>query len=228
MQRDEISLSLKDQFLLSSMGQWMSLHRSLLMNVGTVVLVALAWGVVKIARAPHLDAARHAQEAYAAWKAKPEDESLYQALDQAWTSDLKNAMRADVAQTLMMAGRVDEAEKMAQESLIRLHSISPVHAEFAEISLIIAKKHYQEAVERSVSLKEKLPEHSVLYCQNLCRIAFLQQMLKNPAGEFVAWRELEQFANDENNKTLAEHALKGLADQTVSFTSYIEERKKQL
>ncbi len=95
--------------------------------------------------------------------------------------------------------------------------IAPAYAEFADISFLISRKNYQEAMERSVSLKEAIEERSsVLYGKNLVRIAFLQQQLENKAGETSAWNELE------------EAMLQGLVPRESDFQAYLEERRKVL
>jgi hypothetical protein len=228
MEQEELPLSLKDQFLISPLGQWAVLHQKLLLNVGTAVAAIAIFALVQTVRTPNVEGIRHVQETYAAWKAKPEDQELYCAFEQALKKapNQQIASPSEIAQLLLNAGRVDEAQAMAKKSLMELRAISPHHAEFAEISLLIGRKSYQEALERSVSLKEKMQNQSSLTSHNLQRIAFLQQQLGNPAGELAAWKDLEEFAT--NNKTLQEKSLKGLGDQTIGFQSYVEERKKRL
>jgi hypothetical protein len=226
MERNEQRLSLMDQFFISPLGQWVSDHKNLLLNAGMVVVLVVGWVVFQAVRAPNFVAVQHLNESYAAWKAKPEDEALYRTFDNELTKipAMRQALRSEVAQRLLSVNRVDEAEKKAQESLRELRLISPDHAEFAEISLLIGRKQYQIALERSVSLKERMKEKKIFYCQNLQRIAFLQQVLNNEAGEWSAWRDLEEFS--QNNPSIAVRARKGLENQFVSFQSYIEERNK--
>jgi hypothetical protein len=231
MEKEELELSLMDQFIISPLGQWMSEHKNLLYNVATAVIVILAWGVIRISRAPDTESVRHVQEAYAAWKASPQDRSLYQALDKALekTPSMRQAFRSEIAEIMLINGDADQAEEISKKSLQELRSVAPLFAEYAEISLHIGRKQYQDALEKSVTLKEKMTDQkSSLYFQNLLRIALLQEKVGNKAGEMAAWRDLEVFSKAENNKTLQERTLKGLGDQTITFQSFIEERKKQL
>ena len=230
MEREELHLSWKDQFFISPLGQWIDQHRNLLLNAGTVVLVVVIWTLVQTTRAHNVDAMRQVNEAFIAWKAKPEDEQLYRNLVKSLNKEpsMRLAMRGEMAQMLLNI-RCDEAEKMVQEPMQELRSIAPFHAEFAEISFLIGRKLYQEALERSVSLKEKmLCQKTVLAGRNLLRIALLQQQLGNPAGEMAAWKDWDEHIETQNNKTLREQTLKGLGDQTISFQCYINERKARL
>ncbi len=231
MEREELHLSWKDQFFISPLGQWIDQHRNLLMNVGTAVFVVVIWTLVQTTRSHNVDAIRQVNVAYSAWRAKTEDEQLYRNLEKSLDKmpSMRLAMRGEIAQLLLSSNRCDQAEKIAQGPMQELRSIAPLHAEFAEVSFLIGRKHYQEALERSVSLKEKMRDvSSVLACRNLLRIAMLQQQLGNSAGEMAAWKDWDEFMALKNNKTLAEQALKGLGDQTVSFQSYVNERKTKL
>lgn len=228
MEAEELHLSVKDRILISPAGQWAAQHRNLLINIGTVVLVLLVWGLIKAARTPNVDAFRRAQEAYAAWKAKPDDEDLYQLLEKslAKAPAAKRVLGGEIAQSLLIAGRIDAAEEMAKESIWELRTIAPHYAEFSEISLLIKRKHYQEALEKSVSLKERLLDKTELYCQNLIRIAFLHQQLGNEAGELSAWRDLEQSGR--TDLAALGFSIKAFKALPVHFTSYVEERKNLL
>lgn len=229
MDGNELQLSVKDRFLISPTGQWVVQHRNLLINIGTVVLVLLVWGLIKAARTPNVDALRRAQAAYAAWKAKPDDEDLYRLFEKslAKAPSMRQALNGEIAQSLLVAGRMDAAEVMAKESIKELRPIAPHYAEFSEISLLIARKHYQEALEKSVSLKEKLSDKTPLYCQNLIRIAFLHQQIENPAGELAAWRDLEQSGLLDHQSALG-FSIKGSEAFPVRLASYVEERKNLL
>lgn len=228
--QEEFQLGLRDQFLISPLGQWTVEHKNLLINVGTFFLVVLVWGLVQLARSNDQEAVRRAQDAYAAWIANPEDQKLYQDFNRALDKvpSMRRALCGQMAQRFLSAHHSDEAAKLAAESMVELRKVAPLHAEFAATSLLIDQKRYQEALERSVALKEKAPVTSVLYAQNLIRIALLQQMLNNPSGEMAAWNDWEEFSKDKNSKTLREVSLKGLGDPTIRFQSYVEERKKQI
>ena len=224
-------LSWKDQFFISPLGQWMDEHRNILWNAGTVVLAVVIWSVIQISRSHDIDSARHVNDAYTAWKTKPDDEQLYRTLQKALdkTPSMRAALQSEIAQQLLCAGDCDEAEKWAKTPIKELQSIAPLYAEFSQISFLIKREHYQEALERSVSLKEKIASHgSVLASRNLLRIALIQQPIGNRAGEMAAWNDWEKWIETENNKTLRERSLKGLWDQTISFQSYINERKASI
>jgi hypothetical protein len=75
------------------------------------------------------------------------------------------------------------------------------YGQFANLSLMIAKGNFSEALEESVKLKE-LMEHekwegTTLYAYQLLRIALLQQQIGTPQEELLAWRDLMQKKGDE-------------------------------
>jgi hypothetical protein len=228
MESEEIQLSYKDRFLISPTGQWVVQHRNLLINIGTVILVLLVWGLIKTTRTPNMDGLKRANDDFIAWKAKIDDEELYQAFEKslAKAPEIKRVLGGEIAQSLLIANRIDDAEEMAKELMNELRSIAPHYAQFSEISLLIARKRYQEALEKSVSLKEILSERTQLYAQNLIRIACLHQQLGNAAGELAAWRDLEQSG-------IAESASLGFSVKAsevpaVRLQSYVDERKTKL
>ena len=231
MEQEQLHLSWKDQFFVSPMGQWIDQHRNLLLNVGTVVFVVVLWALVQTTRLHNVDDVCKVNDAFSAWKAKTDDENLYRNLEKSLekTPSMRLKLRTAMAQLLLSANRCDEAEKMAQGPMKELRSVAPFHSEFAEVSFLIGRQHYQEALERSVSLKEKIGDSSsVLAGRNLLRIALLQQQLNNPAGEKAAWKDWDEMMAAQKNKTLRDLTLKGLGDQTISFESFVNERKMKL
>lgn len=218
MGQEKLPLSLKDQIFVSPLGQWVYHRRNLLVNIGIFVVTFLAWTIFKSHHSTSVLDIRQSEKAFLDWKQKPEDEKLFQAFkSSSQFKEMERNLAGQIAQLLLLAGKAEEAFLTAQTSLRQLHSIVPEYAEFSEISLLIAQKHYQDALERSVSLKEKLPEQSTLFEQNLVRIAFLQQQLNNSAGELAAWIDCEKLKN-----------FSILSSKSVPFQSYIDQRKDLL
>ncbi len=157
------------------------------------------------------------EEKLAAWKKHPEEEALYQGLKESVKQvSGTHPIQAQMAQILLSLGKADEAESFARAPIEELRKIAPAYAEFSETSLLISRKKYQAALERAVSLKEALDgAGSALYGENLVRIAFLQQILANRAGETAAWDEVEAWTK-----------MHGLARRESDFHAYLEERKR--
>jgi hypothetical protein len=193
MAHEEARWGWKNRFLTSAIGQWIYQYRYLAIQIGICAVVL--GGIVSMSRSPSINALRQTREAFAAWQAKPEDDALFKRFEQLLkkTPQLKRTMAADGVQVMAASGRVDDAQRLMRITLTDLRQVSPEYAEFSEISLLIARKCYQEALERSVSLKEKCLEQSPLFSRNLVRIAFLHQQMSNPAGELAAWLELRHF-----------------------------------
>lgn len=201
-----------EELLPSSASQWVLRNKKVLSLGAVALLFWVGWqGFFS-----GVQSETSLEEKLAAWKKHPKEEALYQGL-------LQNAkklsgfhlIRAEIAQVLLSLGRADEAESFARPSIEELRKIAPAYAEFTDISLLISKKKYQAALERAVSLKEALKDTgSALYGKNLVRIAFLQQILVNRAGETAAWGEVEEWMK-----------VQGPARRESDLLAYLEERK---
>jgi hypothetical protein len=175
-----------------------------------------------------------AEAAFAKWQASPENEKLYAAMQNAINAipSLKRKYEPLIAQRLIDTKHLNEALVIAEKSLNRVKDAAPFHSAYAEISLLIEKGNFQEALERSVALKEKIgviPKGragAMLYAYNLLRIASLQQELNNRPGEKAGWEELESYLKA--NQDVLDCFAKSIAKDAFLFTRYIEERKQQL
>lgn len=183
-----------------------------------------------------------ANDAVAAWEADPHDETLYKNMKAALrkTPDLEKNYRPLIAQKLLERDRVKEALSWAGESLKGIEMDVPFHAAYGNTSMMIAQGGFQEALEQSVRLKEKMTQSMLwvksqdetlkggmlLYAHNLLRIACLQQELKNKPGEKAAWEEFEAFLN--SRKPIAGIVYENFREKGVDLTHYILERKKHL
>lgn len=183
-----------------------------------------------------------AKEAFAKWKASPENETFYEEMKTAFQTvpGQGDAHEASVAQSLMNKEKIAEALSFAQRPLQALKEEAPFHASFGETSLLIEQGAFQEALERSVSLKEQMVREwdierlgketplaggTILYAQNLLRIACLQKELENRPGEKVAWEELEAFLEKGPTASLI---YGNFREKGIDLSHYIAERKRFL
>jgi len=211
-------------------------------------LTSAAMGVAGVAvlifyfqSSPKPEAFIAAEEAVERWQSSRDEES-YLAMTRAFKTvpALEKKYEAIIAQRLVEKDQLEQALILAHRSLSRVHQEAPFHAAYGETSLMIEQGNYQEALQRSVSLKEQMAKMgdwnrlgagqyaggALLYAHNLLRIAFLQQELVNPAGERVAWEDLEVFLGA--NQSLAALLFKNFREKEIDLTNYIAERKQQL
>lgn len=212
-----------EEILMTPIGKWVLRNKNTLSLAALALTLWFGWQGVHVLRSEAREE-DSIEEKFSAWEKHPADEALYQSLkSSAKKLSGPHPIQARIAQTLLSMGRAEEAELWARPSIEKLRKIDPAYAEFADISLAIVHKKPQEALERSVSLKEALEDKkSLLYGKNLVRIAFLQQLLGNRAGETAAWAELEELLEAQGKGKI----LQGLAHRESDFQDYLDVRKK--
>lgn len=189
---------------------------------GVLGITVAAVFMIQSARQPIFFA--QVEEKVEKWNHSPE-ESYEEMKKLVKKGGLENRYGVQIAQQLVNRGEILEASPWASAPLEALQKEAPFHAAFGETSLLIEQGMVQEALERSVRLKEEMAKKTLLYAYNLLRIAFLQKELGNGPGEKVAWEELEAFlAESPDGKLLyANFKTKG-----VDLTHYIAERKRHI
>lgn len=191
---------------------------------------------------PKAGAYADAETAFANWEASPDDESLYLKMKEAIQKApaIERKYEAVIAQKLLDSARTEEGLVLAKGSVERSKGEIPYHADFAANSLLVEQGAFQEALEKTVQLKEnmdrafdlnrlageRLVGGSLLYAHNLLRIACLQQQLNNKPGEKAAWEELESFIQGET--PLADLVKASFSEKRIDLANYIADRKKQL
>lgn len=232
MVEDFIS-DMKDKFLSLQNRRWITSFAAFV--VGVVVLV------VYFQAAPSPELYTAAEEAVSKWKSSEDDFSY---------SEMRSALRKVpalerkyspiIAQKLFERNRLSDALALAHQSLKAMEADAPYHAAYGETTLLIEQGSIQEALEKSVGLKEWMTnqcnlEHSIgeqpvggalLFAHNLLRIASLQKELRNRPGEKAAWEELESFLNAK--ESLTHLVFDNFRDKGLDLAHYITERKKQL
>jgi chaperonin cofactor prefoldin len=202
---------------------------------GIVVLI------VYLQSGPKPEAFAAAEEAVSRWEAS-QNEVSYQEMKRALSQvpALEKKYEAVIAQKLFAGDQISEALELAHRSLSRVREDAPFHVAYGETTLLIEQGDYQDALEKSVGLKEQMAKErdwgqmegewltggTLLYAHNLLRIAFLQQELKNNPGEKAAWDELESFLKKKEN--LASLVIGNFQEKGLDLSNYIAERKKQL
>lgn len=182
-----------------------------------------------------------AEEAVARWKLTRDDVS-FQEMNKALKKvpSLAEKYEASIAQKLFETDQISDVLVHAYHSLKRIEKDAPFHAAYGETTLLIEQGAYQDALERSVRLKEhmgrardwnqivgdQLLGGSLLYVHNLLRIACLQQKLQNKPGEKAAWDELESFLVQKG--AISRLFLSNFREKGLDLTNYIAERRKQL
>jgi len=173
-----------------------------------------------------------AQQAFDRWKQSPDDAALEKKMRKALanTPQLKKALQAEIAQTMLAAGWVGASEMMAEHCIEQLKKESPLHASFAATTFLIEKRQYQTALEQAVSLKQKLKAGSILHAYNLLRIALLQKQLSNKPGELAAWKEVKTLfdAKTDASSLLEANFQKRSGKKSFALTDFIAQREKTL
>lgn len=150
--------------------------------------------------------------------------------------NLERKYNAVIAQKLFQKDRLSDALNIAYSSIQKIEEEAPFHAAYGKTSLLIEQGSYQDALEKSVGLKERMQKQcnfqnpnaggTFLYVHNLLRIACLQKELKNKPGEKAAWDELERFLGSKSS--LSQAVFSQFRDKGLDLSHYIIERKKQL
>lgn len=197
--------------------------------------------IVYMLMGPNSESYLVAENAVAKWESSGDETSFLEmrrALQK--VPELEEKYEATIAQKLFLTNRVPEALVLAHPSLKRLESEAPYHAHFGETTLLIEQGAYQDALERSLRLQEKMAREldwslfnedvfmggSILYVHNLLRIACLHKELGNKPGEKAAWEALEMFL--QGKESLAHLVWNSFQEKGLDFSDYIAERKKQL
>jgi hypothetical protein len=173
-----------------------------------------------------------AKVAFEQWKQTPGDGLLAKEMERALEKapGLKRALEAEIAQVFLSDGQFHNADVMATNCIERLNLESPLHAEFAQASLLIEQKEYQKALELSVSLKEHLEgdeERSSLCGWNLLRLAFLQKQLHNKSGELAAWEDVKEFMQKGGNSAGKFFEI-GIGRPDFSLADFISHREREI
>lgn len=154
-----------------------------------------------------------------------------------------------IAQKLLVNSEHGLAAGFAKAAQRRIGEFSPYYARFSNCSLLIGEKKFENALEESLSLKQALDQDpnfwktesdlvrhgGILYGYNLLRIAFLQQLAGNNAGELAAWKEFEREAGwleteppNKNNVESFELINRNFQKNDVSLKDFIHYRKTML
>ncbi|CCB92167.1 putative uncharacterized protein [Waddlia chondrophila 2032/99] len=137
-----------------------------------------------------------------------------------------------IAQLLIAKGLSEEASVYTERVEKRTASTqNPVFKEFSNISLLIAQGNHQEALQRSLSLKETLlkkEEPPLLLPYTLIRIAMLYQGMGEKNLEALAWDEWQQYAQEKSLQKPDTQTLKTISalfsEGDFSLDQYIAER----
>lgn len=164
-----------------------------------------------------------ASQAFDKWMYQGE---AFEKLEKALQSqpELETKFGALIADRFIAQNEGDKAQPFADNVFTRVLKHTPEHTAFAEGSLLIAKGNLREALTQSISLKERLGNHTLLYGFNLIRIASLYRALGARDQELASLEELERYLKeDKKTSTLLSECFR---EGDVTLQDYIAERKK--
>lgn len=144
--------------------------------------------------------------------------------------ELHGKYDASLAQTLLIEEQMPKAQAYAQATFRRTQheAISHFH-DYAAASLLIGEGKYQDALQQSHQLKEKMGADSLgtmeetLYFFNLIRLALLSQQLGDGHAEKQLWEEIE---NKSRQSASVGAALNVFKAGHATMNQYIDQRKK--
>lgn len=156
--------------------------------------------------------------------------------------ELKGKYDALIAQSLLLSQVPEKADIFLSRALKRIKSSHyPYHAKYAQISLLLTKSEWNQALQETLKLQDALKDEKVkdpsnfsylIYTFNLMRVAFLYQKLKQKEEESIAWQELKKSLNNPNimdsEKILQNAINQAFKKNSISLLDYIEYRQKAL
>lgn len=135
-----------------------------------------------------------------------------------------------LAQTLIIEEQMPKALPLAQATFKRTANDSiNLYQDYAASSLLIGEGKYQEALQQSKLLKDKLNQQpadtldKTLYFFNLIRLAVLNQQLGLEQEEKQAWNEVQNSAY----RTDAMQSINLFKIGNADLNKYIEKRQKR-
>lgn len=122
-----------------------------------------------------------------------------------------------IAQALLNLNNVQEALPFAENAIARTKSENaPFFTDFANTTLLIAEKKYDQALQNAKDLNKKiteqteaLKENSLLFAYNLLRIGMLQQQLGQKEEARQTWKQWMEFAKNATEKSSAANMNEG-------------------
>lgn len=165
--------------------------------------------------------------------------------------DLQAKYEARIAQILIDRNQAEKAKPFAHSVFERVgKDDQPFYVEYAQITLLVAANQYEEAIKRSIALKEQMiaaaqndqseniaqAPGGMLFASNLLRIAFLQQRVGASAAEYKSWEEWKSMTSSTNRVAIAPNIDRKpfftlaqlFSDGTVSLDQYIDMRLQKL
>lgn len=163
-----------------------------------------------------------------------------------------------IAQALIDRNEVVQALPFAESTFRRVGKDNlPLYIDYSEITLLIGQNHYEEAIKKSITLKEKMNKllasdrssesqlvgqnlkesfGEYLYAFNLLRIAFLQKHAGTAEQEIQSWKEWKDYMGPigmlqlgSSFNTKAFFATAQLFNEgNLSLNYYIDERLQTL
>ena len=137
--------------------------------------------------------------------------------------ELETKFGALIADKFIGQNEGDKAQPFAQNVFSRVLKQTPEHTAFAEGSLLIAKGNFRDALSRSISLKDRLGENTLLYGFNLVRIASLYRALELRDQEIASLEDLERFM--QRNISIKEILNECFCEGELTLVDYISQRK---
>lgn len=135
-----------------------------------------------------------------------------------------------VGQNLLAAHATKEARPYIERTLKR--TAQPLYDQYAQGSLMISERKYEEALKGAQELKGKLQgeDYASLYAFNLMRIAVLSQQLGDQKGELEALREIKRGISNETEVGHAgfQQLLSHFTVQETSLLDYIQSREEEI
>jgi hypothetical protein len=194
-------------FIHKSASDWMRDNLNSILAGGMGVLVVLGWIVYQWNTRSTGDH-RMAEKTFNEWTGDRNEKliKLQKILKQ--HPELHAKYDGRIAQKLLLSSQQGLAATFSRAAQKRIGELSPYYTQFSNGSLLISEKKFEEALSQAKTLKQSLDHDelfwktkselvkhgTILYGYNLLRIAFLEQMVGNIAGELTAWKEFEKEA----------------------------------